>query len=69
MSKGRSHFNGNAQKSNVKTEEKFKKHGFIEGSATKQHRLTHPDSPISAPQSTRFRTLAKLSPMIEKTLL
>ena len=49
MSKGRPHFNGNAQKSNVKTEEKFKKHGFIEGSATKQHRLTHPDPPVSAP--------------------
>ena len=69
MSKGRSHFNGNAQKSNVKTEEKFKKHGFIEGSATKQHRLTHPDSPISAPRFTHLRTLAKLSPMIVETFL
>ena len=47
--KGASHFYENTQKSNLKTEEKFKKHGFIEDSATKQHRLTHPDSLISAP--------------------
>ena len=49
MSKGRLMLLQECAKSNVKTEEMFKKHGFIEDSATKQHRLTHSDSLISAP--------------------
>ena len=50
-SKGRFTLLREHAKSNVKTEKKFKKHGFVEDSATKQHRLTHPDSLISAPLS------------------
>ena len=69
MSKGRLMLLQECAKSNVKTEEMFKKHGFIEDSATKQHRLMLPDPPISAPRFTHLRTLAKLSPMNVETFL
>ena len=49
-------------KSNVKTEEMFKKARF-------HRRFSYKTTPPYAPWSTRLRTLAKLSPMIEKTLL
>ena len=60
--KGASRFYENTQKSNVKTEEKFKKARF-------HRRFSYKTTPSYALRFTRLRTLAKLSPMIVKTFL
>ena len=62
MSKGRLMLLQECAKSNVKTEEMFKKARF-------HRRFSYKTTPPYAPRFTHFRILARLSPMIVETLL